>query len=69
MSSAVHQDDNPQSEPVACEVPADANPAPSSQSAPHDVESGKTDDTTQSNFTLKEKWIIVGLASFAALFR
>jgi hypothetical protein len=69
MSLAVHQHDNPESKSVAREVPADANLAPLSQSAPHDVESGKTDDTTQNNFTSKEKWIIVGLASFAALFR
>lgn len=69
MSPAVHQDDNLESKPVAREVSADANQAPLSQGAPHDVDSGTTDDTTRGNFTLKEKWIIVGLASFAALFR
>ena len=69
MAPAVHQHDNPESGSVAREVPADANPTPFSQSTPHDVESGRTDDTTQSDFSLKEKWIIVGLASFAGLFR
>lgn len=67
MSLAEHQHDSPKS--VAREVPADANSEPLSQSASHDVESGKNDDTTESSFTPKEKWFLVGLASFAALFR
>lgn len=67
MSLAEHQHDSPKS--VAREVQADASPAPPSQSASHDVEGGKNNDTTESSFTPKEKWFLVGLASFAALFR
>ena len=71
MSLAKRQLDNPES--AIREVPGnasnDANLAPLSQSAVHDVESGKADKTTESGFSLKEKWFIVGLSSLAALFR
>jgi hypothetical protein len=67
MSLAELQPDKP--EFAAREVPVNAELAPPSQSAVHDVESGKTDDTTESIFSLKEKWLVVSLASLAAFFR
>jgi len=70
MSLAVHQHDN--DDPAARKVPAAANLAPLSQSAPDDVESSMNNDTVEkphSIFTLNEKWFLVGLASFSALFR
>jgi hypothetical protein len=67
MSPAKLQPDKPES--AAREVPVNAELVPPSQSTVHDVESGKIDDTTESSFSLKEKWSIVGLASLAALFR
>lgn len=69
MSLAKRQLDNPES--AARKVPGasgDADLAPFSQSAAPDVESGKPNDATESSFSLKEKWLIVGLASLAALF-
>jgi hypothetical protein len=70
MSLAERQLDNPES--AAREVPGDASGdadlAPLSQSAAHDVESGKPNDATESGFSSKEKWFIVSLASLAALF-
>ncbi|KAF8265758.1 MFS general substrate transporter [Lactarius quietus] len=68
MPLPMRQHDNP--EFVGREAPGDANigSLPPSKSVLYDVESGKSDDTTESSFTLKEKWFIVGLASLAALF-
>ncbi|KAI9454143.1 MFS general substrate transporter [Lactarius psammicola] len=69
MSQVARQHDNDQS--AARKVPAVADLAPLSQSVPHDIESIKNNDTVEkphSIFTLREKWFLVCLASFSALF-
>jgi hypothetical protein len=62
MSLAKPQLDNSEStaRKVTGDASGDANLAPLSQGDVHDIERG---------FSLKEKWVIVGLASFAALYR